>query len=83
MAVCTTAGCKEVDGFIVPARPVTPEDWAEMDRKVAALAKWSNAKRLLEIADELEEMARGYLEKGAQLHHEAARNRAAAAELLK
>lgn len=38
----------------------------------------ADAQRLREIAEELEEMARGYLEKGAQLHHEAARSRAAA-----
>lgn len=44
------------------------------EAKIAA-----DAKRLDEIAEELEQMASGYLEKGARLHHEAARNRAVAA----
>lgn len=38
----------------------------------------ADAKRLFEIAEELEAMATGYLEKAALLHHEAARNRAVA-----
>lgn len=37
-----------------------------------------SAERLLEIADEFEEMARGYEEKATQLRRDAARNRFAA-----
>jgi hypothetical protein len=55
----------------------TPDAFVEAIRPARSV----DAKRLLEIAEELEEMARGYLEKAAQLHHDAARNRAWAAAL--
>jgi hypothetical protein len=40
-----------------------------------------DVQRLLKIAEELEEMAHGYMEKGEQLYREAALNRAAAARI--